>query len=139
MLSEGDLVGYIDAFPISEKDYQFLLTKGERKERLITPLRPEAVDDTCSFYVASVVVAREWGGHLRSLLTRAIAFYCGSYPKKLWVRVCAIAYSEQGLKMLEKREARRVPDVKVKMYAVDRQTLPSLSRRNRALWSKLLP
>jgi hypothetical protein len=138
MLSDGELVGYIDAFPIRLADYQSLLAGGE--ERRIRPLRSDAVDATCSFYIASVVIAEAWGGHLPGLLRRAMTFYGASYPNKVWARVCAVGYSPEGRTMLERREAQPVAadDVKVRMYTVDRTLLPRLGKGNRAFWSKLL-
>lgn len=91
MFSDGELVGYVDAFPISAADYQHLLA--DRPEQLITPLRDEEVDNTCSFYIASVVIEKGWGGLLPTLLKRALSFYRDSYQTKVWVRVCAIGYS----------------------------------------------
>jgi hypothetical protein len=138
MLSEGELVGYVDAFPISGPDYEHLLAGGE--ERLITPLREDAVEPTCSFYIASVVIAEGWGGRLPALLNCAIKSYSGYYPQKAWCRVCAIGYSPGGRTLLEKKEMQPVvrDNVKIQMYTIDRRTL--LSRKaNRALWQKLLP
>jgi hypothetical protein len=138
MESEGKLVGYLDAFPISENDYQFLLADGQ--ERLITPLGEEAVTPASSFYIASVVVDEGWGGRLAYLLKRAMTFYCETYPTKSWQRVCAIGYSPAGRALLEQKDMRLAAEaVKVQMYVVDRALLPRLAKLNRNFWQKLLP
>lgn len=139
MLSEGELVGYVDAFPISDRDYQALLAGGE--EQLVTPLREDAVEATCSFYIASVVIAEGLGGRLPALLKYALKSYSRYYPQKTWSRVCAMGYSPEGRTLLEKKEMQLVvgDDVKVQMYAIDRRTLPLIGKTNRALWQKLLP
>jgi hypothetical protein len=139
MVSEGDLVGYVDAFPITAADHDALLAGG--REQDVTPLRAEAVDATCSFYIASVVIEEAWGGLLPACLKNAVTFYSQSYGNKAWCRVCAVGYSPEGRTLLEMKQARRVHgrDDKVQMYTVDRSMLPGLSRSNRAVWSKLLP
>jgi hypothetical protein len=139
MLLDGELVGYVDAFPISAADYQSLLDGAE--EHHITPLKNEAVDNTCSFYIASVVIEHECGGLLPALIKRAVSFYCRSYNNKTWSRVCAIAYSPQGRTLLEKKQAQLLlgDNVEDRMFVVDRNMLIGLNKSNRALWSKLLP
>lgn len=138
MFSDGELVGYVDAFPISAADYIHLLAG--RPEQLITPLRDEEVDNTCFFYIASVVIEERWGGLLPALLKRAVSFYSNSYRTKVWARVCAIAYSPAGRALLELKGAQLYRDEpsKVEMFTINRSMLASLSRTNRALWSKLL-
>ena len=53
----------------------------------------------------------------------------------------AIAYCPQGRTLLEKKEAQLLlgENVEDKMFIVDCSMLDSLSKSNRALWSKLLP
>jgi hypothetical protein len=139
MLSDGELVGYVDAFPISGPDYEYLLAGG--KEHLITPLREDAVEPTSSFYIASVVIAEGWGGRLPALLKCAMKSYSGYYTQKAWCRVCAIGYSREGRTLLEKKEMQPVvgDQVKIEMYTIDRRTVLSARKVNRALWQKLLP
>lgn len=139
MVSDGELVGYVDAFPISAGDFQHLVDG--LPEYLITPLRDHEVDDTCSFYIASVVIEEGWGGLLPALLKRTLSFYSNCYSNKAWTRVCAIAYSAAGRALLELKGAQlyRAQSSKVDMFTIDRNMLPGLSRPNRALWSKLLP
>lgn len=139
MLFDSELVGYVDAFPISAADYQSLLNGAE--EHLITPLQDEAVDNTCSFYIASVVIEHECGGLLPALIKRAVTFYSRSYNNKTWSRVCAIAYSPQGRTLLERKGAQLLlgNHVEERMFIVDCSMLNRLSKSNRALWSKLLP
>jgi hypothetical protein len=139
MLSEGELVGYLDAFPISAADYRFLLEGG--KERKITPLRADAIDADSSFYVASVVVAESWGGRLPALLKRGATAYGSRYADKAWRRVCAIGYSPEGRKLLERKEMKLVTGdgIRARMYALERADLAGLSRVNRVLWLRFLP
>ena len=141
MRSNGELVGYFDAFPISAADYAALLTHGAPAERTITPLKADAVDATCSFYIASVVMDTEWGGRLRELLKKGIGAYSRAYPVKTWERVCAVGYSPQGRRLLEQKGASQVPNARVEepMYVVDRRVLAGMSPANRQIWAQLLP
>lgn len=138
MQSEGELVGYVDAFPITAADYEFLLAGG--RENLITPLKEDAVDATSCFYIASVVIAEAWGGLLPALIKRAVAFYGRSYGRKDWSRICAIGYSPEGRVLLEKKGAQPLDghNIRVQMYIIDRTMLPKLRYANTRLWSKLL-
>jgi hypothetical protein len=128
MLSEGRLAGYVDAFPIAEVDYQFLLGGGE--ERLITPIRDTDVESSMSFYIASVVIDEGWGARLPSLLKQAMNFYSGAYPNKPWKQLCAIGYSAAGRALLEAKDMRAVmgDSVKVAMYSLDAGISCSTSR-----------
>lgn len=136
-MCEGRVVAYMDAFPISEEDVTFLLAGG--REQKITPLPPEKVDATSSFYIASLVTDGNWGALLPSFLKRALAFYARVYPTKNWRQVCAIGYSSRGETLLQKRQAkRRASAGKKPFYIVDRSMLPTMGRSNRAGWSKLL-
>lgn len=139
MICEGNVVAYVDAFPISEGDYQSLLAGGE--ERLITPLRDTDVDPTTSFYIASLVVDQGWGARLPGLLKQATTFYAGAYPNKTWRRVCAIGYSAAGQTLLEAKEMRAVLGAApaVHLYSLEPAMLPGLSKGNRRFWQRLLP
>jgi hypothetical protein len=139
MFHEGTLVGYVDAFPISDADYRSLLRGGE--ERLITPVRETDVDATMSFYIASLVMDEKWGAMLSSLLKKAVHFYSSAYPDKPWTRLCAIGYSPAGRSLLEAKEMRVVigDSVAVQMYSLDAAMLPGLRKVNRRFWQRLLP
>ena len=139
MLSESAVVGYVDAFPISDADYRFLLAGGE--ERLMTPLTEREVDSTTSFYIASLVVDVGWGFKLPTLLKKALTFYSSAYPNKPWTRLCAIGYSAAGQSLLQAKEMRVVPSSldTVDMYTVEANQVGNMKEASRRFWQKLFP
>ena len=101
MLFNDLVVGYIDAFPISEDHYWHLVAGGD--EEKIEPQKKENINKHASFYVASLAIAEEHRLKIREFLDKAFEFYDEHYPTKNWDRVCAIAYTPHGLAWVTKR------------------------------------
>ncbi|MBI3658954.1 toll/interleukin-1 receptor domain-containing protein [Candidatus Acetothermia bacterium] len=133
MLCDSVVVGYIDAFPITEDDYRHLLAG--KDEQLITP---QAVGRQLSFYIASIVIAKHHRGNTLRFLHKASRFYEKAYPEKLWGRVCAIAYTPNGLRWVTKKGMFKVENSNnSNMWCIDRHSLPNLGDENRAFWRPL--
>lgn len=134
MVSRENIVGYIDAFPISDEHYDHLLAA--KDERQITPQGVHAAGPESSFYIASIVVAPDHRGNVLRFIEKALRFYGKAYPNKAWKRICALAYTANGVKWVERKGMLRVRNTE--MWHIDRQNLSTLREGNRAFWRPLL-
>jgi hypothetical protein len=135
MLCGTEVVGYIDAFPISDQDYRLLLREGD--EKTITPETPHSAGVESSFYIASVVVEPSHRAKVRSFINKAFSFYRASYPSQPWRRICAIAYTPNGEKWIKQKGMCEVGQAD--MWYIDRDMLTTLSPENGMFWRRLLP
>lgn len=133
MLFNSEVVGYLDAFPVAEADFQHLVRGGDEKQ--IMPLPPAQVDTSSSFYVASFVVTPEHRPAGRSFVVRALTFYRGSYPIRSWNKICGLAYTHRGKEWLSRLGFDHIEDSK--MWTLSRTHLGALKPGDRALWSRL--
>lgn len=129
MLCDSIVVGYIDAFPITEGHYQHLLAGKE--ESLITPQRVDDVGPESSFYIASIVIAPNYRGNER-FFRKASRFYEKAYPRKPWTRVCAMAYTPDGEKWIKRKGMFQVGNTAV--WCIDEHSWSNLGDENRAFW-----
>lgn len=132
---ENDLVGYIDAFPISNSSYK-LLTAGY-DERKISPQNLSQINTESTFYIASFVVSREHCGHVLSFISEAFKFYVLTYPHKVWSKVSALAYTPKGLEWCKCKGMFQVGESD--FWYIDRDSLNLLTQKNKQFWENLLP
>ena len=128
---KGNLVGYLDVFPIDKNDYRHLLDG--KDERLITPLKPENVSDTSSLYIASFVVDKEHCAYVVTFVNKALKFYNQVYRVKNWSKVCAFAYTPKGHNWCVCKGMVQIDDTDV--WFIDRGTLALLSKKNKVFWN----
>lgn len=137
MVHNGQVVGYVDAFPISSGDYQSLLAG--KPEYEMTPQRPEQVNESSSLYIASYVIKAGFEAYSLRLIYRAFRRYRSVYTNKCWERVCAEGFTPRGKALLEAWGMKRAEGDRRDVYIVDRPLLAHLSPGNRERWQSLLP
>jgi hypothetical protein len=135
MLHNGQVVGYIDAFPVSEGDYQRLM-RGQ-DERRISPLPCSAVDEHSSFYIASLVIDPRHRGRILVFLAKAFSHYANAYRHKPWKRICAVAYTAKGTEWVKMRGMDQVDETD--MWYVNRELISRLNKKNQDFWQRILP
>ena len=133
MLHNDQIVGYMDAFPVSEKDYE-RLTRGQ-DERRILPLPVAAVDQRSSFYIASLVIEPRHRGRILVFLAKTFRHYASAYPHKPWQRVCAVAYTAKGTEWVKVRGMDQVEDTD--MWYVNPDLIPRLNKKNQDFWQRM--
>lgn len=131
----GELVGYIDAFPISANHYSHLIQGKNEKD--ILPESKDQLTPRSSFYIASFVVLPQHCNHVLKFVQKAVLFYDAHYPHKIWDKICAFAYTPKGLAWCKTKGMTQAA-INTDIWLIDRETIPFLSTKNRNFWGKLL-
>jgi hypothetical protein len=135
MLHDGNLVGYMDAFPISHQDFD-LMAVGEEEVK-INPQGPSDVSSDSSFYIASVAVSPKYITLVDLFLRKAVRFYSAAYPEKRWTRICGLAETPNGLALARRLGMTRLAGATAEFYAVGAEDVPKMSPNLRRYWRRL--
>lgn len=134
MTTREAIVGYIDAFPISNETHDHLLAG--KDETQIMPQEVHVINTESSFYIASIVVAPQHRGNVSRFLEKAFRYYRNAYPLKPWKRICALGYTEKGTWWASQKGMVQVTNTD--MWHLDRLNLSNLRGENRVFWRPLL-
>ena len=136
MIHDGELVGYMDAFPISRQDFD-LLAIGE-EEAAISPQSAAEVSSDSVFYIASVAISPKYVTLVDSFLRRAVRYYSNTYRADRWTKICALAETPNGLALAQRLGMTNLPGASAALYAIKLEDLPAMSPHLRRYWRRLL-
>jgi len=133
LFCDRELVGYFDAFPISDEAFNDLTADNEKT---LSPLNADQLTNECSFYIASFVVLPQHSSQIQTFINKAFEFYSTAYPVAKWDKICALAYTPAGEKWCRHKGMNQVNEGD--MWSIDKASLTFLTRENKLFWQPLL-